>query len=125
MCRWFLVTVFSGLLACILLLIFTLCLFVAFFSARDHLRYACSDHFLSTNSSCNDSVKVFSAEAPDPVFPTLVAVIGLVALVGVGMIGYLATFHIYLSKNNTLSTIIGIQMYGKYPHSIHLLAMVH
>lgn len=92
------VTVFSALLACILLLIFTLCLFITFFSARDRLRYACSDHFVSTNSSCNDNVRVFGVEAPDPVFPTLVAVIGVLALVGVCMIGYLATFHIYLSK---------------------------
>ena len=96
--RWFLVTVFSALLACILLLIYTLCLFITFFSAREHIRYACSDHFFSTNSSCDDSIRLFGAEVPDPVFPTLLAVIGLLAAVGVVMIGYLASFHTYLSK---------------------------
>ena len=97
---------FSALMACILLLVFTLSLFVTFFSDRGALRYACSDHFLSSNTSCSGRVRVFGAEVPDPVFPSLVAAIGLLALVGVAMIGYLATFHMYLSKNHIYIRII-------------------
>ena len=97
---------FSALMACILLLVFTLSLFVTFFSDRGALRYACSDHFLSSNTSCSGHVRVFGAEVPDPVFPSLVAAIGLLALVGVAMIGYLATFHMYLSKNHIYIRII-------------------
>ena len=110
--RWFMVTVFSALLACVLLLIFTLCLFITFFSARDRLRYACSDHFILPNSSCDDRIRVFGAAAPDPVFPALVAVIGLVALVGVAMIGYLATFHVYLRKKGCIINFVSEANYA-------------
>ena len=92
------VTVFSGLAACVLLLLYTLALFIVFFSARDRLRHNCSLHFLSPNSSCSGELRMFGAGVPDPVFPAAVAVIGLLALVGVALVGYLATFHVYLSK---------------------------
>lgn len=108
------VTVFSALVACILLLMFTLSLFISFFTARDKLRFNCADHFfLSTNSSsssssCSETIRLFGAAVPDPVFPVTVAVIGVLALLGVGMISYLALFHVYLSEIMCLLLILVI-----------------
>ena len=125
MYRWFLITVFSALVGCVLLLIFTLSLFIAFFSARDHIYYACNNHILSANSSCDDAIRVFGADVPDAVFPVLVGVIGLLAVAGIGMIGYLAVFHIYLSKKKQLQLLLHIcracLLFQDRPHTLCML----
>ena len=112
-------TVFSALLACVLLVVFTLSLFVSFFAGREGLRYACSEHFPSPSNStaCSGDIRLFGAEVPDAVFPVVVAVVGLLALVGVGMVGYLATFHVYLSEHTTcLVLYMYICMYTQPGH---------
>ena len=85
-------------MACILLLIFTLSLFVTFFASRGSIVYACSESLLSTNSTCDMSIRLFGAEVPDPVFPVLTGAIGTLAFVGVLLIGYLVLFHLYLCE---------------------------
>ena len=92
------VTVFTAFLACLILLLFTFALFVTFFTAREYILYACSDHFISTNITCNPTIRLFGAYVPSPVFSVLVIVVGLVATAGAILTGYHGFFHVYLSE---------------------------
>ena len=86
----------SGLLGVILKAIVCLALFVTFFAARDQLRYFCN--VPGNTTACDPTLRILAIAVPDPVFPTVVAVLGLLAVVGTGLIGHLTIFHFYLSE---------------------------
>ena len=84
------------LIGSLLLFLYNVALFILFFADRDRLRYDC---FNPTNiSSCDDTLRVLGAAVPDPVFPTLVAVLGLLSVIALILVGHLSCFHVYLCK---------------------------
>lgn len=95
--RWFIVSITSGLFGTFLTVCLSLSLFVLFFADRDSLRYSCDreDHNIT---ECDPQLRVFGAPVPDPLFPTFIAIIGLLAVVTLTLMGHLTAFHFYLSK---------------------------
>ena len=97
LCRWFLTTIFSGLLGAVLLLLYNVALFIVFFADRESLRYNCD--FPSNSSACDATLKIFGGAIPDPVFPTLTAIFGVLAFIAMLLLGHLSAFHVFLSKH--------------------------
>lgn len=92
--RWFITTLVSALAGAVLLFCFNLALFILFFADRESLRYGCDR---PTNvSSCDATLRVFSVAVPDPVFPTITAVMSVLGGVAILLIGHLTAFHLYL-----------------------------
>jgi len=85
-CRWFLTTIFSGLLGAVMLLLYNLALFILFFADRDSLRYNCG--YPSNTSACDETLRVFGGAVPDPVFPILTAILGVLACIAVLLLGH-------------------------------------
>ena len=79
-----------------MLLLYNTALFILYFAGRNNLRYNCN--FPSNSSACNETLRIFGAAMPDPVFPILTAILGILALIAVVLVGHLTTFHLYLSK---------------------------
>ena len=97
--RWFITTLVSALAGAVLLFCFNLALFILFFADRESLRYGCDR---PTNvSSCDATLRVFSVAVPDPVFPTITAVMSVLGGVAILLIGHLTAFHLYLSEFDT------------------------
>ena len=94
--RWFIVTLVSALLGVVMEVIVCLALFVTFFAARDQLRYFCD--VPGNTTACDSTLRILAIAVPDPVFPTAVAALGLLAVLGIGLIGHLTVFHFYLSE---------------------------
>jgi len=106
--RWFLTTIFSGLLGAVMLLLYNLALFILFFADRDSLRYNCG--YPSNTSACDETLRIFGGAVPDPVFPTLTAILGVLACIAVLLLGHLSAFHVYLiSKGLTTYDYIVLQ----------------
>ena len=94
--RWFITTLVSALAGAVLLFLYNLSLFIFFFADRESLRYGCDR---PTNvSSCDATLRVFSVAVPDPVFPTITAVMSVLGGVAILLIGHLTAFHLYLSE---------------------------
>ena len=72
--RLFIVTLVSALLGVVLMVIVCLTLFVTFFAARDQLRYFCDVPGNAT--ACDPTLRILAIAVPDPVFPTVVAILG-------------------------------------------------
>ena len=97
LCRWFLTTIFSGLLGAVLLLLYNVALFIIFFVDRESLRYNCN--YPSNLSACDATLRIFGVAIPDPVFPTLTAIFGVLAFIAVLLLGHLSAFHVFLCKH--------------------------
>ena len=80
-----------------MLLLYNLALFILFFADRDSLRYNCG--YPSNTSACDTTLRIFGGAVPDPVFPTLTAILGVLACIAVLLLGHLSAFHVYLSKH--------------------------
>lgn len=96
---WFLATVFSALLASLLLFLYCLTFFVLYFVDRGSVRFNC--HHVTNLTACDSTLRVLGGPIPDVLFPIFLAVLGSVALFGVASLVLTAGFHIYLSKSNT------------------------
>ena len=70
--------------------------FILFFAARDQLHYFCN--VPGNSSACDPGLRILGALVPDPVFPTVTAVLAVLAVIGILLIGHLTCFHFYLSK---------------------------
>ena len=104
--RWFLVSISSGLISTILNFLLSLIFFILFFSDRSLIRYSCDQPFNVTG--CDDVLRLFGAQVPDPVFPTIHSIIVLVSAVTTLLLGHLVLFHCFISKHmyNTCIIII-------------------
>ena len=89
-------TLFSALLAAVLLFLYCLAFFILYFADRESVRFNCSN---PTNlTACDLTLRVLGGRIPDEVFPVFLAVLGVLAVIAIGLIGHLSGFHIYLSK---------------------------
>jgi len=93
---WFLVTIFSAFMASLLLLLYCVSLFLAYLIDRDSLRYDCHENFNTT--ACDIQYGIFGVEMPHQVFPALVCLMGVFAVLAIALVGPLCVFHLYLSK---------------------------
>jgi hypothetical protein len=92
--RCFILSISSGFIASILLFLFILSLFILYFAGRDQLRYYC-DEFTNV-THCDSDLRFFGAVVPDPVFPSVMGVSGLLVAVPMILLGHLTLFHYYL-----------------------------
>ena len=97
--RWFMVTIVTGLIGVVMEAIASIVFFIVFFAARDQLRYFCN--VPGNASACDPGLKILGASVPDPVFPSVTAVLALLAVIAIMLIGHLTCFHFYLSKTYT------------------------
>ena len=94
--RWFFITVLSALLGSVMMLLLSLTLFVMFFAKRDGVRFLCDQPLNVT--SCDPVLKMFGGVIPDAVFPTSTIIMAVLSFVATLLLGYLASFHVYLSE---------------------------
>ena len=90
------VAITSGLLGVLSLTITSTVFFILFFAARDNVQYYCD--IVVNITECNDALRIFGLAIPDPLFPTVTVVIGIIATIAVVLLGYLTCFHFYLSE---------------------------
>lgn len=87
-------TLFSALLSAILLFLYCLAFFVVYLADQESVRFNCPN---PTNlTACDATLRVLGAPIPDVLFPIFLAVLGVLALIAIGLIGHLTGFHIYL-----------------------------
>ena len=94
--RYFIVSISSGLIGSFLNLLLLIILFIIFFADRSLIRYYC--HAPYNVTGCDSTLRLFGAPIPDPLFPTVNGVIGLVSGVSTVLLGHLLAFHSLLSK---------------------------
>ena len=94
--RWFLAVIWSALVSLLLFLLYSLSLFILFFSSTESIRFNC--RLPSNLTACDSSLRVFGGVVPGPVFPVLCGGSVFLSLIGVGLLGHLAFFHLYLSR---------------------------
>lgn len=92
-------TIWSALVLCILFSLFSASLFILYFAGRDLLRFNCDSP--SNITVCDPTLRVLGGTIPDPLFPVFSAIFGAASLIGIGLLGHLALFHVYLSKRST------------------------
>ena len=103
-CSWFLSSVWTAIIGLLLFFLYALSLLVVYFIGEDAslLRYNCP--FPGNLSACDPDLHVLGVELPtqaNPVLPALCAVSAVLALIGLGFLVHLASFHIYLSESHT------------------------
>ena len=97
----------SSLIGAVLISLLSGIFFILYFIDRDHIRHYCD---ITRNiSSCDSTIKIFGASAPDPLFPSTTAVIGVLGIIATGLLGHLTIFHFYLSKYIKLSFVVCFQ----------------
>ena len=106
---WFLVTLFSALFASMLLFLYCLAFFVLYFADRESIVFNCPHPMNLT--ACDPVLRVLGGPIPDVVFPIFLAVLGVLALIAIGLIGHLTGYHVYLSKSRVLSLSLSLSLF--------------
>ena len=89
-------TVWFALISILLLFLYSFSLFVLFFADKENsLRFNCNSP--SNLTACDPALRVLGVVIPDPLFPILCGILVLLSLIGMGFLGHLAGFHLYLS----------------------------
>ena len=92
----FFVCVSSGFVGSVLNLLGSLGLFVLFFASRPRLCWWDCAFPCSNQTNASVCIRLFHGEVPDPLFPVLMAVEFVLAVVAIGLLGQLYFFHLYL-----------------------------
>jgi len=94
--RSFLATLVTGFVMMALFAVFSLVLFVVYFTSPNEL---CYSECVSSSNSSDNNLKLFGAEVPDQVFPVLTGVVTLPSWIACLLLGHLLAFHIYFSES--------------------------
>ncbi|XP_064611907.1 palmitoyltransferase ZDHHC1-like [Liolophura sinensis] len=97
--RWFLGTLVTAILSCVMLLVISLLQFVAYYTDRNHGEIL--QQYRDFKSAQNSSVSspeflILYQPVEDEGWLALIAIIGILSFIGLGLLIHLFCFHIYL-----------------------------